>query len=45
MTLPENPAEPFKKALAEATKAIANAPELTVAYSVDFPLHTKTGTE
>ena len=33
----DNPAEPFKKALAEATKAMANEPELTVSYSVDPP--------
>ncbi len=33
----DNPAEPFKKALAEATKAMANEPELNVAYSVDPP--------
>ena len=31
----DNPAEPFKKALAEATKALANAPELDVTYTVD----------
>ena len=31
----DNPADPFKKALAEATKAMANDPDLTVAYSVD----------
>ena len=31
----DNPAEPFKKALAEATKALANEPELSVTYSVD----------
>ncbi len=31
----DNPAEPFKKALAEATKALANDPELSVTYSVD----------
>ncbi|MEL6235661.1 MAG: cobaltochelatase subunit CobT [Pseudomonadota bacterium] len=37
MTKPENPAEPFKKALAETTKAIGNAPELQVSYSVDPP--------
>ena len=30
-----NPADPFKKALAEATKVLANDPELTVSYSVD----------
>jgi cobaltochelatase CobT len=34
---PDNPAEPFKKALAEATKAMAGQPDLTVAYSVDPP--------
>ena len=33
----ENPADPFKKALAEATKAMANEPELAVTYSVDPP--------
>jgi len=33
----DNPAEPFKKALAEATKAMANEPELNVAFSVDPP--------
>ncbi len=31
----DNPADPFKKALAEATKVMANDPELTIAYSVD----------
>ncbi|MHA1128158.1 MAG: hypothetical protein ACTSRN_04300, partial [Alphaproteobacteria bacterium] len=31
----DNPAEPFKKALAEATKALANEPELNVTFSVD----------
>lgn len=31
----DNPAEPFKKALAEATKALANEPELNVSFSVD----------
>ncbi len=36
MTKPsDNPADPFKKALAEATKAMANEPELNVAYTVD----------
>ncbi|MDG1862032.1 MAG: cobaltochelatase subunit CobT, partial [Yoonia sp.] len=36
MTKPsDNPADPFKKALAEATKVMANDPELTVSYSVD----------
>ena len=34
---PDNPADPFKKALAEATRAMAGAPELKVAYSVDPP--------
>ncbi len=31
----DNPADPFKKALAEATKVMANNPDLTVTYSVD----------
>ena len=31
----DNPADPFKKALAEATKVMADDPELTVNYSVD----------
>ncbi|KNG95090.1 cobaltochelatase subunit CobT [Pseudaestuariivita atlantica] len=31
----DNPAEPFKKALAEATKVMADDPELSVSYSVD----------
>ena len=36
MTKPtDNPADPFKKALAEATKVMADAPEMTVTYSVD----------
>ena len=33
----DNPADPFKKALAEATKVMADDPEMTVAYSVDPP--------
>ncbi len=33
----DNPADPFKKALAETTKAMANEPELEVAFSVDPP--------
>ena len=33
----DNPADPFKKALAEATRALAGEAELTVAYSVDPP--------
>ncbi|MEF3049260.1 cobaltochelatase subunit CobT [Pseudotabrizicola sp. L79] len=38
MTKPtDNPADPFKKALAEATKTMANDPEMTVSYSVDPP--------
>ncbi|MEM9551881.1 MAG: cobaltochelatase subunit CobT [Pseudomonadota bacterium] len=32
---PENPADPFKKALAECTKVMAEDPELTISYSVD----------
>ncbi len=36
MTKPsDNPADPFKKALAEATRTMADDPELTVTYSVD----------
>ncbi|SEQ37448.1 cobaltochelatase subunit CobT [Thalassovita taeanensis] len=31
----DNPADPFKKALADATKVMANDPELNVSYSVD----------
>ncbi len=31
----DNPADPFKKALAEATKVMANDPELNVSYTVD----------
>ena len=33
----ENPADPFKKALAEATKVLAGDADLTVTYSVDPP--------
>ena len=33
----DNPADPFKKALAEATKVMANNPELHVNYTVDPP--------
>ncbi|MFN3260859.1 MAG: cobaltochelatase subunit CobT [Pikeienuella sp.] len=33
----DSPADPFKKALGEATRAMANDPELTVAFSVDPP--------
>ena len=33
----DNPADPFKKALAEATKTMADDPELNVTYSVDPP--------
>tara|TARA_B100001057_G_scaffold190374_1_gene191136 strand:+ start:832 stop:2709 length:1878 start_codon:yes stop_codon:yes gene_type:complete len=32
---PDNPADPFKKALAEATKVMADNPELTINYTVD----------
>ncbi len=31
----DNPADPFKKALAEATRVLADDPEMTVSYSVD----------
>ena len=38
MTKPtDNPADPFKKALAETTKVMADDPELSVSYSVDPP--------
>ncbi|MDE3238305.1 MAG: cobaltochelatase subunit CobT [Paracoccaceae bacterium] len=38
MTKPtDNPADPFKKALAETTKTLAHDSELTVSYSVDPP--------
>jgi cobaltochelatase CobT len=44
MTKPsDNPADPFKKALAEATKVMADDPDLTVTYSVDPPGMTKDG--
>jgi len=33
----DNPADPFKKALAEATRAMANEQAITVAFSVDPP--------
>ena len=31
----DNPADPFKKALSEATKVLADNPELSINYSVD----------
>ncbi|MBC6436868.1 MAG: cobaltochelatase subunit CobT [Rhodobacteraceae bacterium] len=39
MTTPpvDNPTEPFKKALAEATRVIADDPDLAVTYTVDPP--------
>ena len=37
MAQSDNPADPFKKALAEATKVLADDPELGVTYSVDPP--------
>lgn len=33
----DNPADPFKKALADATRTLANEPEMKVSYSVDPP--------
>ncbi len=39
----DNPADPFKKALAEATKTMAHDPDLTVTYSVDPAGMTKDG--
>ena len=35
MTRSDNPADPFKKALSEAARTMADAPEMTVTYSVD----------
>jgi cobaltochelatase CobT len=32
---PDNPADPFKKALAEATRVMADDADLTVSFSVD----------
>ena len=37
MTKNDNPADPFKKALAEATKVMADDPELGVSFTVDPP--------
>ncbi|RVV98632.1 cobaltochelatase subunit CobT [Mesobaculum littorinae] len=39
----DNPADPFKKALAEATKVLADDPDLGVSYSVDPPGMTNDG--
>ena len=33
----DNPADPFKKALADATRVLADDPDLAVTYSVDPP--------
>ena len=33
----DNPADPFKKALAEATKTLADDPEMAVSFTVDPP--------
>ncbi len=41
--LADNPADPFKKALAEATKTMADDADLTVSYSVDPPGMNKEG--
>ncbi len=35
MAQSDNPADPFKKALSEAMRAMADSPDLTVSYSVD----------
>jgi cobaltochelatase CobT len=44
MTKPnDNPADPFKKALAEATRVMADDPDMTVTYSVDPAGMTKDG--
>lgn len=37
MTRSDNPADPFKKALSEAARTMADAREMTVTYSVDPP--------
>ncbi|MFV2033494.1 MAG: cobaltochelatase subunit CobT [Halocynthiibacter sp.] len=37
MAISDNPADPFKKALAEATKVLANDAELNISYTVDPP--------
>lgn len=39
----DNPADPFKKALAEATRTMADDPDMTVTYSVDPAGMTKDG--
>ncbi len=39
----DNPADPFKKALGEATRVMADDPEMTVTYSVDPPGMTAEG--
>ena len=39
----DNPADPFKKALGEATRALAGEAELDVTYSADPPGRTNTG--
>ncbi|MEM7685474.1 MAG: hypothetical protein AAF293_11660, partial [Pseudomonadota bacterium] len=39
----DNPAEPFKKALAEATRALSNEAELEITYSADPSGKTATG--
>ncbi len=39
----DNPADPFKKALTEATRVMADDPELAVTFSVDPPGMTKEG--
>ena len=42
-TTPDNPAEPFKKALAEATRTLADDQDLGVSYTVDPPGATSDG--
>ena len=39
----DNPADPFKKALGEATRALSGNEELEVSYSADPPGRTNTG--
>ena len=43
MTKNDNPAEPFKKALAEAAKTLADDSEMSVTYTVDPPGMSKDG--
>ena len=37
MAAPENPTEPFKRALAHAARALAEQPDLEVSFATDGP--------